>query len=104
MMQRRNCWLQAPAAIGGRVQKNSFATSLMRDTGMRNERELFQMRIENLDWGNRLIFVPDRLQKDAVFSDESTSVRDSPQTLWNEERWLGFSFKAFGVRTFQVDL
>ena len=26
---------------------------------MRNERELFQMRIENLDWNNRTIFVPD---------------------------------------------
>ena len=32
---------------------------LMRDTGMRNERELYRMRIENLDWENRLIFVPD---------------------------------------------
>lgn len=33
--------------------------ALMRDTGMRNERELFQIRIENLDWNNRTIFVPD---------------------------------------------
>jgi integrase len=32
---------------------------LMRETGMRNERELYQMRIENLDWQNRVIFVPD---------------------------------------------
>jgi hypothetical protein len=32
---------------------------LMRDTGMRNERELYRMRIENMDWGNRVIFVPD---------------------------------------------
>jgi integrase len=32
---------------------------LMRDTGMRNERELFRMRVENLDWQNRVIFVPD---------------------------------------------
>jgi integrase len=32
---------------------------LMRDTGMRNERELFRMRIENLDWQNHVIFVPD---------------------------------------------
>jgi integrase len=32
---------------------------LMRDTGMRNERELYRMRIENLDWEDRLIFVPD---------------------------------------------
>jgi len=33
--------------------------ALMRDTGMRNERELFRMQIENLDWINRTIFVPD---------------------------------------------
>jgi len=32
---------------------------LMRDTGMRNERELYRMRIENMDWENRVIFVPD---------------------------------------------
>jgi integrase len=32
---------------------------LMRDTGMRNQRELYRVRIENLDWENRVIFVPD---------------------------------------------
>jgi integrase len=32
---------------------------LMRDRGMRNQRELYRMRIENLDWQNRVIFVPD---------------------------------------------
>jgi site-specific recombinase XerD len=32
---------------------------LMRDTGMRNERELFRMRIGNLNWENCVIFVPD---------------------------------------------
>jgi site-specific recombinase XerD len=32
---------------------------LMRETGMRNERELYRMRIENMDWKNRVIFVPD---------------------------------------------
>jgi integrase len=32
---------------------------LMRDTGMRNQRELYRMRIENLDWESRMIFVPD---------------------------------------------
>ncbi len=32
---------------------------LVRDTGMRNERELYRMRIENLDWDTRIIFVPD---------------------------------------------
>ena len=32
---------------------------LARDTGMRNERELYRIRIENLDWSTRIIFVPD---------------------------------------------
>jgi integrase len=32
---------------------------LARDTGMRNGRELYRMRTENLDWHNRIIFVPD---------------------------------------------
>ena len=32
---------------------------LLRDTGMRPKKELFPMRIENLDWNNRMIFVPD---------------------------------------------
>jgi len=31
----------------------------MRETGMRNERELFRIRIKNLDWNSRTIFVPD---------------------------------------------
>ena len=32
---------------------------LIRDTGMRPKKELFRMRIEDLDWNNRAIFVPD---------------------------------------------
>ena len=32
---------------------------LMRDTGMRNERELYRARIEFIDWDNRVVFVPD---------------------------------------------
>jgi integrase/recombinase XerD len=31
----------------------------MRDIGMRNQRELCRVRIENLDWENRVIFVPE---------------------------------------------
>jgi integrase len=31
---------------------------LMRDTGMRNVRELYRMRIENINWNNRVIFNP----------------------------------------------
>ncbi len=32
---------------------------LLRDTGMRPKKELLRMRIEDLDWNNRTIFVPD---------------------------------------------
>jgi len=32
---------------------------LMRDTGMRNESELYRMRMENLHWEYRVIFVPE---------------------------------------------
>jgi len=32
---------------------------LARDTGMRNGRELYRIRTEDLDWSNRMIFVPD---------------------------------------------
>lgn len=31
----------------------------VRDTGLRVKKELFRMRIEHLDWNNRVIFVPD---------------------------------------------
>lgn len=46
------------------VWKGSFelfrdVVIMMRDTGMRNERELYRIRIENLDWNSRTIFVPD---------------------------------------------
>ena len=32
---------------------------LMRDTGMRNERELYRVRIENINWNDKSILVPD---------------------------------------------
>jgi integrase len=32
---------------------------LMRETGMRNERELYRVRIEHIDWMNKLLFIPD---------------------------------------------
>jgi integrase len=31
----------------------------MRDTGMRNERELYRMRLEHIDWKLSVIFIPD---------------------------------------------
>jgi hypothetical protein len=32
---------------------------LVRDTGMRNKKELFCARIEDIDWNNRAFFIPD---------------------------------------------
>ena len=32
---------------------------LMRDTGMRNERELYRIRVDNIDWFRRILLVPD---------------------------------------------
>jgi integrase len=41
------------------LQLFSDIVQLMRDTGMRNRRELYQMRIENIDWRRRNVFIPD---------------------------------------------
>ncbi|HEV2987486.1 MAG TPA: site-specific integrase [Candidatus Angelobacter sp.] len=54
--------IAAAATCGWR--KRSFelfrdVVILVRDTGMRNERELYRTRIEHLDWTNKVIFVPD---------------------------------------------
>jgi integrase len=32
---------------------------LVRDTGMRNKKELFRARIEDIDWNDRVFFIPD---------------------------------------------
>jgi integrase len=42
-----------------RRQRFRDVVQLMRDTGLRNERELYRLRIENIDLANREIFVPD---------------------------------------------
>lgn len=58
--QNENSWPQPQNAIGRRGRLSFSATSiLMRDTGMSNERELYQIRIENINWDRRTIFVPD---------------------------------------------
>ena len=54
--------LAAAAACGWRktsLQLFEDVVKLMRDTGMRNRRELYRMRIENIDFGTRSIFIPD---------------------------------------------
>jgi integrase len=45
---------------------------LVRDTGMRNEKELYCIRIENIDWDGHLIFVPD--------SKTPNGIRDVPMS------------------------
>lgn len=42
-----------------RRQKFRDVVQLMRDTGMRNERELYQVKVENINLEKREIFVPD---------------------------------------------
>jgi integrase len=54
--------LAAASACGWRKRSLELFNDIvisMRDTGMRNERELYRIRIENLDWDNKVIFVPD---------------------------------------------
>ena len=54
--------LAAAAQCGWRktsLQLFEDIIKLMRDTGMRNGRELFRVRIENIDWQNRSVFIPD---------------------------------------------
>jgi hypothetical protein len=64
---------------------------LMRDTGMRNQRELYRMRIENLDWQNRIIFVPDsKTAEGRRLVPMSCRVSDLLRaTLWYKERGGG---------------
>jgi integrase len=57
-------WKLLAAAAGCKWRKRTSdlfhdIIILMRDTGMRNQRELYRMCIENLDWEHRVIFVPD---------------------------------------------
>jgi integrase len=77
----------------------------MRDTGMRNERELFQMRIENLDWQNRVIFVPDsKTAEGRRLVPMSGRVFEILQNMRCETGGLGISVKALRVRAPAVDL
>jgi hypothetical protein len=58
---------------------------LARDTGMRNGRELYRIRIENLDWSNRIIFVPD--QQDARGTKNDSDERPRLRTASKSRRW-----------------
>jgi integrase len=44
---------------------------IMRDTGMRNVRELYRLRVENIYWDNRVIFNPNsKAKKQKIHSHE----------------------------------
>jgi integrase len=47
---------------------------IMRDSGMRNQKEVFRMRWEHLDWGNKTIF---RLREQIT---QGTKIRASQST------------------------
>ena len=61
MNRKRNYWPLPPQCGWSDRSFQLFRdiVRLVRDTGMRNGRELYRMRIENLDWAKRNIFVPD---------------------------------------------
>lgn len=54
--------ITAAALCGWRTKSFELfrdVVALTRETGMRNERELYRIRIESIDWMNKLIFIPD---------------------------------------------
>ncbi len=70
---------------------------LMRDTGMRNEKELYRMRIENLDWETRVIFVPDsKTEEGRRRVPKSNRVFEVLKQRWGERRegWVSPSKRA----------
>jgi hypothetical protein len=79
---------------------------LMRDTGMRGERELFRMCIENLDWQNRVIFVPDSTTAEGATtgSDERASLRNSADQVRCKTGGLGISIEALRIWASEVNL
>lgn len=78
---------------------------LMHDTGMRNETELFRMRVENLDWPNRVIFVPDsKTAEGRRLVPMSGRVFEILQHRCSETGRLGVSVEALEVRAPTVNL
>jgi integrase len=64
---------------------------LMRETGMRNERELYRILIENIDWMKKLIFIPDSKttngRRKVPMSDRAMAVL-SARCASNNEGWV----------------
>jgi integrase len=63
---------------------------LMRDTGMRNVREPYRMRVENVDFNNRVIFNPNcKTTKGRRFIALSDRAMGILKALWRPSRRLG---------------
>jgi integrase len=67
-VSRMSCWASERKLLAGAAKCNwrpktlqlfRDVVILVRDTDMRNEKELYKIRIENINWDRRLIFVPD---------------------------------------------
>jgi integrase len=75
---------------------------LARDTGMRNQRELYRIRMENLDWNNRIIFVPDSKTADGrrIIPNERPRVRSAAHAHRWKKRRMAVSIQAIERRSF----
>lgn len=75
---------------------------LVRDTGMRNKKELFCARIEDVDWNNRVFFIPDsKTENGRRFVPLSDRVLDLLKGRCGERRegWIFPAFSASGHLT-----
>jgi site-specific recombinase XerD len=77
-----------------------------RDTGMRNKKELFCARIENIDWNSRVLFIPDSKTPDGrrfvPLSDRVLALlkaRCRDQDGEKKEGWIFTAFSASGHLT-----
>jgi integrase len=72
----------------------------VRDTGMRNKKELFRARIEDIDWTNRVFFIPDsKTPKGRRFVPISDRVLELLKMRCGERRegWIFPAFSASGI-------
>src|ERR1017187_3902073 len=70
---------------------------LVRDTGMRNKKELFCARIEDIDWNNRVFFIPDsKTDNGRRFVPLSDRAAELLKARCGERR-QGWVFKAFSA-------
>jgi len=74
----------------------------VRDTGMRNKKELFRARIEDIDWTNRVFFIPDsKTPNGRRFVPISNRVLELLRVRCGDRRqgWIFTAFSASGHLT-----